>query len=75
MIQFIVRLYKDAIGVAFIGGCAVAAFIFLSFSFFGSLAPFIAIGIFTATVFLTGASALLISINDHLQAIRQRDGD
>lgn len=70
MTQLIVRLYHSAIGFIF-GMGILAAIIVLSASGFphGLLG---ALTILLGTVLLTGISAVLLSINDHLAALRER---
>lgn len=70
MIKFIVDFYRSMIGLAFVLGAALAVMAF--FINAGGQGPLAALVILAATGLATGLSAVLISINDHLAAIRNK---
>ena len=70
MIQLIVKMYRGAVGVVFGIGLLIAALMIAASGFpHGVLG---ALGVVLATVLLTGISAVLLSINEHLAALRDR---
>lgn len=66
MIQTIVSLYRAAIVGVFIAGSALAAMLILM----GSWGILIGIALVGALAMSVGISAVLLSINDHLSALR-----
>jgi len=70
VIRFIVDLYRGMIGLAFALGVVIAvAALAIDAGGMGALA---ALFILAATGLATGLSAVLLSINDHLAAIRDK---
>jgi len=70
MIRFIVELYRGLIGLAFVLGALIALFAFISDM--GGYGPLAALVILAVTGAVTGLSAILLSINDHLAALRKQ---
>ena len=66
MIKTIIELYRLAIGAIFVVG-VLLAFISMSVGDYGMI---MGLGILGVVIMTVGISALLISINDHLAAIR-----
>lgn len=70
MIKLITDLYRGMIGFGFVIGAILALAAVLSDV--GGRGPLTALGIIAVTLTLTGVSAVLISINDHLAALRDK---
>lgn len=70
MIKFIVDLYRGMIGLAFVLGFILAVVALVIDA--GGAGAWAAIGILALTGAATGLSAVLISINDHLAALRDK---
>ena len=74
MIDFIVNIYRSTIVFIFlIGVSAAVGLTMIGFAFAGN--PFLntaaSIAILAATALIVGTSGVLLSINDHLAALRQ----
>lgn len=69
VIKFIVDFYRGMIGFAFAMGVILAGAAVLIDA--GGQGPLAALVIIAITVGITGISAVLISINDHLSAMRR----
>lgn len=69
MIKLIVDFYRGMIGFAFVLGALLAVAAVLIDA--GGQGPMVALVIIAMTVGVTGISAVLISINDHLAAMRK----
>lgn len=70
MLKLIIELYRTAVGLMFVAG-AVLAIVALIIDA-GGMGPMAALIIIGATALATGVSALLLSINDHLAALRNK---
>ena len=70
MIKIIVDFYRGMIGFAFAIGVLLAITAVLIDA--GGQGPLAALFILAITVGGTGVSAVLVSINDHLEALRDR---
>lgn len=71
MLNFIVNLYRSLIGLAFVAGVIIAGLAFVSD--IGGYGPLAALIVLAITGAATGVSAVLLSINDHLAALRERE--
>ncbi|ATP19797.1 hypothetical protein BV87_16275 [Sphingobium yanoikuyae] len=71
VVNVIVQLYRGAIGLIFILGVIASVAFFASYGATYGLAS--AIVIILSTILLTGISAVLLSINDHLAALREKN--
>ena len=70
MIKFITDLYRGMIGFGFVIGAVLAvAALLLDLGGRGAMAALLILAI---TLSVTGVSAVLISINDHLAALRDK---
>lgn len=68
--NLIIEFYRIVIGLIFIGGAIVAAAAVISNAGGNGLA--VGLLIMAGTASLTGVSAILLSINDHLAALRNK---
>lgn len=73
MIHALVEFYRAAIFVIFAIGC-ICAVVFLAFGL-STGSPFgflMAVGILAVSALAVGTSAVLLSINDHLEVLRKK---